>query len=256
MKLQDAAQRLGVHYQTAYHWVRTGDLPATKVGRGYQVTEADLRRFEADRSTGAPPPPAIQVRDWSNQARRLFTSLASGNELRARLQIDRLSSGQIPVVDICALLLAPALMQIGDAWAAGRMSVAEEHRASAICERLLAPLAQPRPGRPRGIALVTTPPGEQHNLPALMATAALREDHWVVHHLAANVPWNDSAELAEKVGAGLVVLSMTTTGARGAASELRALQARLTNARVLVGGPGSSLYQLLASARGQAGSGE
>ena len=252
MKLQDAAQRLGVHYQTAYRWVRAGELPAAKIGRGYHVTDEDLRRFQSDRAVGQPPPPAIQVRDWHNQVRRLFASLATGDERRARLQLDRLCTGKVPVVDICTLLLAPALAQIGEAWATGRMSVAEEHRASAICERLLAPLAQPRPGRPRGVCVVTTPPGEQHDLPALMATAVLREDHWVVHHLGANVPWAELAELAEQVDATLIVLSTTKMGAGSAASEFRALRGRLPNARVVVGTSGSSLHNLLTSARGQA----
>ena len=249
MKLQDAAQRLGVHYQTVYGWVRAGALPATKLGRGYQVSEADLRRFESDRSTGQPPSAAVQVRDWNKQAKRLSAALASGNEQLARRQIDRLTTGQVPVIDLCTRLLTPALAEIGDAWAAGRMSVAEEHRASAICERLLAPLAQPQPGRPRGVAVVSTPPGEQHGLPALMAVAALREDHWVVHHLAANVPLDDLAELAEQVAANLVVLTTSTSGPLNAGPELHALSARLSNVRVLIGTPGASLHTLLASAR-------
>jgi excisionase family DNA binding protein len=41
MDLREAAGALGVHYQTAYGWVRQGVLPARKVGRGYEVSEAD-----------------------------------------------------------------------------------------------------------------------------------------------------------------------------------------------------------------------
>jgi excisionase family DNA binding protein len=33
--LQTAAARLGVHYQTAYRWVRDGSLPAMKRGTTY-----------------------------------------------------------------------------------------------------------------------------------------------------------------------------------------------------------------------------
>ena len=33
MGLRDAAGALGVHYQTAYAWVRQGLLPARKIGR-------------------------------------------------------------------------------------------------------------------------------------------------------------------------------------------------------------------------------
>ena len=40
--------------------------------------------------------------------------------------------------------------QVGANWAAGSLSIAEEHRASAICERLLAIRSQQPPGGPAG----------------------------------------------------------------------------------------------------------
>ncbi len=42
MQLREAAEVLGVHYQTAYAWVRQGVLPARKTGRGYDVSEDDV----------------------------------------------------------------------------------------------------------------------------------------------------------------------------------------------------------------------
>jgi excisionase family DNA binding protein len=47
--LKTAARRLGVHYQTAYRWVRSGQLVAVKVGAGYEISDAALARFEAQR---------------------------------------------------------------------------------------------------------------------------------------------------------------------------------------------------------------
>ena len=60
--------------------------------------------------------------------------------------------------------------------ASGATSIGAEHRASAICERLIAPGLHQPPGRPRGIAVTATPPAERHGLPALMAAACLREE--------------------------------------------------------------------------------
>jgi len=48
--LKTAAQRLGVHYQTAYRWVRSGQLVAVKVGAGYEVSEAAIARLQAQRA--------------------------------------------------------------------------------------------------------------------------------------------------------------------------------------------------------------
>ena len=55
---------------------------------------------------------------------------------------------------------------------------------------------------------MTTPPAERHGLPALMAAACLREDHWLVHHLAVDLPVAEVIGLALEVGADLVVLSI------------------------------------------------
>ena len=38
VNLKTAALRLGVHYQTAYRWVRSGQLVAVKVGAGYEIS--------------------------------------------------------------------------------------------------------------------------------------------------------------------------------------------------------------------------
>ena len=65
MQLREAAEVLGVHYQTAYAWVRQGVLPARKTGRGYEVSEADVSALAARRASGTAPRPDIRVRDWA-----------------------------------------------------------------------------------------------------------------------------------------------------------------------------------------------
>ena len=50
MNLKTAALRLGVHYQTAYRWVRSGQLVAVKVGAGYEISEAAVARLQAQRA--------------------------------------------------------------------------------------------------------------------------------------------------------------------------------------------------------------
>lgn len=73
MNLKTAARRLGVHYLTAYRWVRNGELPAVKIGAIYEISEAGLAAFEARRAAGgltndrterpaqAPEPPDLQA---------------------------------------------------------------------------------------------------------------------------------------------------------------------------------------------------
>jgi excisionase family DNA binding protein len=248
MDLREAARALGVHYQTAYAWVRQGALAGRKVGRGYEITEDDVRAFAARRSLGQEPPRPIRVRDWAVQSQRLQEALAGGDETMARHRLGRLAGG-VPLIDLCEHVIAPALRHIGDGWAAGRISIAQEHRASAICERLIAIHARQPGGRPRGVAVVATPPGERHGLPALMAAACLREGQWLVHHLAADLPAQEVAQLAGEVGASLAVLSAATgEGGRRARQAARLIAATRPGLAVLTGGAGESLYDLLARA--------
>ena len=234
MQLRDAADTLGVHYQTAYGWVRQGTLPARKTPRGYEVSEQDVLDLMARRAAGVEPPHEVRVRDWAAQADRLYAALAAGT----------------PLVGLCDQVLAPALHRVGQAWAAGDLSIAEEHRATAICARLIAPRARQPQGRPRGVAITTTPPGEHHGLPSLMAAACLREDRWHVHDLGADLPTGDLIGFAAETGAGLIVLSSSTADSvRTAARQLRDLRQRLPQVRVLAGRPGDTLTRLRELAR-------
>ena len=249
MQLREAADALGVHYQTAYLWVRQGSLPARKLGRGYEVQDADVAALAERRRRGRPPGHRIGVRDWPAQADQLYAAIVAGEETHARHWLDRLAAG-VSVIDLCEQVIAPALRRIGDDWASGRVTIAAEHRASAICERLIAAHAGQPGGRPRGRAVVATPPGERHGLPALMAAACLREDRWLVHHLATDLPVAEVTRLAAAVDADLVVFSAATPlGARRARFAARDAAAADPHPLALAGRPGDSLHDLIRLAR-------
>jgi excisionase family DNA binding protein len=254
MQLSEAAAALGVHYQTAYSWVRRGTLPARKVARGYEVSEADVQALLERRAAGTGPRPQVRVRDWDAQTARLLAALTAGDENQAQADFERLAgAGGVPLSELCDRVVGPALRQVGEQWAAGELSIAAEHRATAICERLIAARVRRPPGRPRGVAVTATPPGDRHALPALMAAACLREDHWQVHHLAADLPTEEVITLARETGARLIVLSaVTETAARLADSEAARIRLRLPQTRVLTGRPGDTLAHLRTQARAAA----
>lgn len=249
MDLQTAADRLGVHYQTAYRWVRDGSLEAVKRGSVYDIAEEALVTFQTKRSAPAPPPLRAHVRSWSHQVDRLYALLTTGDELGARQLVDRLREGAIEPLELCEELFGPTLHRVGTAWEAGHLSVAEEHRASAMAERLLARLAVHPRGRPRGICVVGTPPREEHALPASMAAVVLRADRWQVHHLGTQVPTPDLIDLTGALQANLVVLSLTNAEVLAGAGALADQIRERTGAEVLLGAPGMSLRDLVRLAR-------
>lgn len=248
MDLRSAADRLGVHYQTAYRWVREGALRGAKVGPTYEISEEEVERLAAERSRPTPPPRITVVRSWTVQQDRLHRLLLEGDELGARQLVERLHMGGHELLTLCEELLTPVLARIGTDWAEGRITVAIEHRAAAICERLIARIAVHPRGRPRGVAVVCTPPGEEHSLPSAMATLCLRADRWQVHHLGTEVPVPDLVALVRAVKADVLVLSVCYPALHGTV-DVTATAAREAGINVLVGGPGKPLRELVELAR-------
>jgi hypothetical protein len=92
-----------------------------------------------------------------------------------------------------------------------------------------------------------------------MAAACLAEDHWRVHHLAADLPAAEVARLAADVGASLTVLSTTMVDAAATAlTEYQPIDPAGTagcragwphGCRVLIGRPGDTLHDLISLAR-------
>lgn len=247
--LKTAAEQLGVHYQTAYRWVRDGSLTAVKVGTSYQVDPDEIARLERERQTPAPPPRVSRVRSWAIHVGRLYDALLDGDERSARQVVDRLHDGGISTMELCEHLITPALRKVGEGWARDRVSLAEEHRASAICTGLLARISVYPRGRPRGTVVVTTVPGEAHELPGMMASMALRAQRWQVHHLGTQVPYDQLASLVRRERATLVVLTVTLGRVLPDSRSYRARIEDEVGVPALVGRPGASLTELVDSAR-------
>lgn len=247
MDLASAAQALGVHYQTAYRWVRTGHLPAVMVDGRYSVDRTDIEALGRARATPtrprAPGPAPIAA-----SAERVHTALVKGDEPRVRQIARSLVDRGATVRQLVTFSLAPALSRIGQDWRAGRLAIGTEHRASAIVERLLGELAPNPRGRRRGTALVAAIEGDRHTLPTTMAAVALREDHWTVHHLGSDMPVAEISSFCRTEPTDLVVLTVTEPGVAEAA-EVAASSLRELGLPVIVGGPGRTLDELVANAR-------
>ena len=83
-----------------------------------------------------------------------------------------------------------------------------------------------------------------------MAAAVLREDHWLVHHLSADLPFAEATRLAREVHADLMVLSSATPDAgRRAMAATTEIAVACPGLDVLIGLPGDSLDDLRQFAR-------
>ncbi len=122
-------------------------------------------------------------------------------------------------------LLMPATAALGDAWAAGRLSVAAEHAASAAVARRLSAIYQAAGVPGRVSVVVGLPPGARHELGALAFAAALRRRGVGVLYLGPDVTvdgWVDA--VASSRARGVVLGAITGADAESAAAVVEALR--------------------------------
>ena len=181
LTLQEAADLLGVHYMTAYRYVRTGRLPGTRVGAHWHVRHADLDKITAAAPAGRNA--ATRRAPKKDYVRRLTSLLVQGDEAEAwRLLQAALASAYSPE-DLYLDVLGPAMRRVGDDWATGRLDVADEHRATVVMYRLVGRLGPlfARRGTTRGAivlgAPVRRPPRSRHRARRRSATRPRLFDH-------------------------------------------------------------------------------
>ncbi len=236
--LAEVARVAGVHYMTAYRWVRTGRLPARWQGGQWRVRMEDVAPVVAP--SPAEPVPGRRRRSLAPRRAALARCLLAGDEAGAWLAVQTLLAGGLSADAVLLDVLAPVLAGIGDGWAAGTVSVADEHRASQVAGRVVDRLgaAFDRPGRRRRSVVVATPAGERHGLPLAMVVDLLRWTGHRVVDLGVDLPVDVVGTAVATIPDVLVVaLGVTVEAALGeAAATVEAVHRHARAVPVLVGG--------------------
>ncbi|PWR11101.1 cobalamin-binding protein [Micromonospora acroterricola] len=95
----------------------------------------------------------------------------------------------LPAERVLLDLVAPAQAEVGERWARNEWSVAQEHAATHISERVVAAVAaHARPQPTGGRVVVACMDGEWHALPPRLVAEVLRLRGWQVTFLGASVP--------------------------------------------------------------------
>jgi excisionase family DNA binding protein len=225
LTLHEAAEELGVHYMTAYRYVRLGLLPATKSGGTWKVAPSDLAGFRSPNP--APPPGGKRTgrkrAPWSD---RLEQRLLAGDPRGAWGVVEAAMASGAAHDEIYLDVLSPALASIGERWARGELDISVEHRASGIAMRIIGRLGPHfvRRGRTRGMVIVGAPAGERHNLPVALVADLVRQGGWEVSDLGADTPAASFAHAATATD-DLVAVGVSVTTAESLESAREALAA-------------------------------
>ncbi len=191
---------------------------------------------------------AVDALTLASDAERRFERFAAWLELVARYRSDELSSAlqrEMLTRGLPAFtsdLLAPLIRAVGEAWHAGRLSVAAEHLfTSKVSALLQSALMTAAPAGQRPALLCATVSGERHGLGLLMAQAMLSGHGLRVTDLGVDVPPGDIAIAAREVAADVVLLSFSAYfGHRQVPAVLERLLMQLPpSVELWVGGAGA-----------------
>lgn len=148
---------------------------------------------------------------WERLNSRLVAALTDYDATRAE-QILGEAFALYPVEDVFLKLVQPVMVEIGEQWHAGKITVTAEHFATQFIRRKLSGLFNTyNITEGRGLVLVACAPSEQHDLGALMLAVFLVRRGWQVIYLGPEVPLRDLLETVRKLQPDMVAMSASTT---------------------------------------------
>ncbi len=157
-------------------------------------------------------------------------------ELQATLERAAVTLGVPAFLDE---VVAPTLQRIGHGWVEGSVSVAQEHMATAVFTRTLGWLLKVYEVHGTAPHLVVgTPPGQVHEMGALMVAASAAAEGWKVAYLGPDLPVTELMGAARQTGARAVAVSVVYRPDEGdLLAALREVRAGLPeDVPLLVGG--------------------
>lgn len=214
-----------------------GDLVASQLPDPDRALVRDVVRRALDHAGIAHEAPIPVL---APPTRQLLAAFLAGDRPGARrIAVSELEKG---LAHLYEEVVTPALREIGRLWYERRISVAQEHLASALAQATIAslyPLIDWPTGGPR--AVVACVGGEQHALGARMTADLLGLDGWDVTFLGPDVPTDALVELLRSRPPKLVALSITLAlQLSEARSAIASIRASLPGVRIMLGGRGTA----------------
>jgi MerR family transcriptional regulator, light-induced transcriptional regulator len=224
MRIGELSRRTGVSPELLRAWEqRYGLLQPTRSGGGFRLyssaDEARVRRTteliaeglsaaEAARlaATTELAVPNDEVPVVAELATRLQQSLDGFDAAAAQATLDRLFA-TVSIEFAITEVVIPYLHDLGERWAAGAVTVAQEHFASNLVRARLLALAQDWGTGGHATAVAACLPGEAHDLGLIMLGLLLARRGWQVTFLGADTPIDSLHQTVRDLRPTLVILA-------------------------------------------------
>jgi MerR family transcriptional regulator, light-induced transcriptional regulator len=223
LRIGEVSRRAGVSPELLRAWERRyGLLQPTRSAGGLRLySPADVERVALMRrhiagGIAAAEAAALALRGVAPGADDRTALAAERAELRdaldrfdepaAQQAFDRLL-GIATADTLLSEVVLPYLRELGDRWARGDASIAQEHFASGLLRGRLLGMARGWGLGVGPVAVLACLPGEQHDLGLIAFGLALRGRGWRIVNLGADAPIETVEEVCDRAAAQLVVLS-------------------------------------------------
>jgi len=118
----------------------------------------------------------------------------------------------LPVSQVVTDVLAPLLVEVGERWHRGQLSIAQERIISSAVRKQLSSVLDTYSRIADGpVMVLSTPAGERHELGILMCALLAASKNLRCHYLGPDLPAAELATYATRVRADVVVLSVLMT---------------------------------------------
>lgn len=223
--------------------LRRATLHGHSIGRLSELADPEILGLLADlggnQSEPAPSTPVSEVAVQAVARSLDAVHWMDGGALEVALRRAAVVLGPVPFAE---LVVAPLVREIGDQWHQGRLRIVQEHLATATIRQILSGLLASIPceaAAPIFVAGTTT--GQVHELGAMLAAAAAAAAGWRSVYLGQDLPGEEVAIAADRLGARAIGLSIVfPIDETVAERELSAVAAGIrAGTPVLVGGEGA-----------------
>jgi excisionase family DNA binding protein len=246
---RQVADMLAVSEATVKRWADAGTLLCFRTPGGHRKFRAadiaDFRRrhqYDIEKAAGE----GVDGSDYVAQ----FRSMAlSGDSDRLVTLIAQLRMKGLSLAAVFDTVAGPALIDIGERWARGAVTVAQEHLAAqTVVEALSRVRALIEVPATKGRVLLAAPGEEQHDIALRMMAVLLVGMGYSAMMLGARCPVPDLALMITADKPSAVVLSFAVThpfeSVRESVNQV-AIATRSVGAKLFVGGEGTSKLDVL-----------
>lgn len=231
VRIGELARRSGVSPDLLRAWEkRYGLLRPTRTEGGFRLygdeDAARVARMQVGLASGLSAAESARAALTEEPPREddLLDALLALDEERAQSALDR-SFERLTEEAVLQQSVLPALREIGERWARGEASIAQEHFAANLIRGRLLALARRWDQGVGPRALLACAAGEQHDLPLIVFGLALHRRGWRILFLGSDTPFEVTAATAAAERPDLVVLSSSRPLPALAAAPFDALAA-------------------------------